>query len=531
MKMNIWVELVDADGEQQTQKIGCVLRDSDHARFQDFGLSLNEGKDLQNRLQQELTQFQTDQAAKMDRRCSACCGLRNIDDYRSRVVDTLFGLCRIRVPRFRACNCDESTNSENGRVQALIAGRVTPELERVQAELGARLSFREAGRVLDLFVPTARPHNHRTVSNRLAKVAQQIEKRNLASPHRMSRTGGSPISVFIDGAYIRAVPGYQSRHFEIVMGRIEAKDRPSRHFAAAPHVAAGKHQIVCAALRAQGWMPGNDVTVFGDGDPALRGAVMTATREPVIHILDWFHLSMRLRHVEQACEGIRTIANLDILLYQAAFHVPRLRHLLWSGYVREAADAVRTMSYQLAWSLWGQMAVEVRLRRFSQLVGDFLTYLTQNGSSIVDYCRRYWSGHPISSSRAETTVNCLVNTRMNKKRQMRWSPMGAQPCASGADGSDRWSSETGHAQSRRLTPSFFPLPRDLLIERTQSGLKRAKSEGKALGRPSTLSEKQKQDVSEYLAKGMSVSATARKFGTSRQTIIRVRDESSCSVRS
>jgi putative DNA-invertase from lambdoid prophage Rac len=73
--------------------------------------------------------------------------------------------------------------------------------------------------------------------------------------------------------------------------------------------------------------------------------------------------------------------------------------------------------------------------------------------------------------------------------------------------------------------------RDLLIERTQSGLKRAKSEGKALGRPSMLSEKQKQDVRDHLATGMSVSAAARKFATSRQTIMRVRDEGSRSVRS
>jgi putative DNA-invertase from lambdoid prophage Rac len=72
--------------------------------------------------------------------------------------------------------------------------------------------------------------------------------------------------------------------------------------------------------------------------------------------------------------------------------------------------------------------------------------------------------------------------------------------------------------------------RDLLIERTQSGLKRAKSEGKTLGRPSTLSEEQKQGVRDDLAKEMSVSAIARKFGTSRQTIMRVRDESSRSVR-
>lgn len=72
--------------------------------------------------------------------------------------------------------------------------------------------------------------------------------------------------------------------------------------------------------------------------------------------------------------------------------------------------------------------------------------------------------------------------------------------------------------------------RDLLIERTQSGLKRAKSEGKTLGRPSTLNDQQKQDVRDDLAKEMSVSAIAKKFGTSRQTIMRIRDEGSRSVR-
>lgn len=71
--------------------------------------------------------------------------------------------------------------------------------------------------------------------------------------------------------------------------------------------------------------------------------------------------------------------------------------------------------------------------------------------------------------------------------------------------------------------------RDLLIERTQSGLKRAKSEGKTLGRPARLNEKQKLDVLSNLAGGMSVSALARKFDTSRQTIMRVRIEGDRSV--
>jgi putative DNA-invertase from lambdoid prophage Rac len=66
--------------------------------------------------------------------------------------------------------------------------------------------------------------------------------------------------------------------------------------------------------------------------------------------------------------------------------------------------------------------------------------------------------------------------------------------------------------------------RDLLIERTQAGLARAKAEGKAIGRPASLSDGQRQEVLQRLAKGASISAVAREFATSRQTIMRARDD-------
>ena len=65
--------------------------------------------------------------------------------------------------------------------------------------------------------------------------------------------------------------------------------------------------------------------------------------------------------------------------------------------------------------------------------------------------------------------------------------------------------------------------RDLLIERTQAGLARAKSEGKTLGRPQSLSPVQGQALKKRLASGESIAALARAFGTSRQTVMRVRD--------
>lgn len=65
--------------------------------------------------------------------------------------------------------------------------------------------------------------------------------------------------------------------------------------------------------------------------------------------------------------------------------------------------------------------------------------------------------------------------------------------------------------------------RDLLVERTQAGLARAKAEGKALGRPSALSANQVQEVAQRLAAGEAIAAIARAMGTSRQTIMRARD--------
>ena len=65
--------------------------------------------------------------------------------------------------------------------------------------------------------------------------------------------------------------------------------------------------------------------------------------------------------------------------------------------------------------------------------------------------------------------------------------------------------------------------RDLLIERTQAGLERAKAEGATLGRPASLDDATRHAVRLALASGASVSALAKEHGTSRQTIMRARD--------
>jgi putative DNA-invertase from lambdoid prophage Rac len=63
--------------------------------------------------------------------------------------------------------------------------------------------------------------------------------------------------------------------------------------------------------------------------------------------------------------------------------------------------------------------------------------------------------------------------------------------------------------------------RDLLIERTQAGLSRAKATGKALGRPQTLTSDEQAAIRAARATGFSLGVLAKQYGVSRAAIQRV----------
>jgi putative DNA-invertase from lambdoid prophage Rac len=63
------------------------------------------------------------------------------------------------------------------------------------------------------------------------------------------------------------------------------------------------------------------------------------------------------------------------------------------------------------------------------------------------------------------------------------------------------------------------MERDLLVERTQSGLARAKAEGKTLGRSSKTTAAQRTEIVAKYNQGESVSALARLYAVSRANIL------------
>ncbi len=440
MQWTVRLEARTSQGEVKTTELVTFNRPGVVGTLAEVGLMLAEGNTLLAKLQASMLCGQVAAYAAHRRACTACGVLQPLKDRRTRRLQTLFGTVEVEAPRFKVCRCGPSAPMVEARtfspVCALLTARCTPELERVQAELGARTSFRDAARILDTLLP-ASPANQESVRNRTHAVALRIEAADRQAAAEVTAVRDAPDEaaaadehrpiVMLDGAYIRAVSGHQVRNFEAICGKVEREGHATRRFALVRSVAEQPHTLLRAALQGQGWREGEAVTAISDGDPALPALVRSATGGPVEPILDWFHLSMHVHHVEQVMCGLCALeppplAPLDL----AQIDVERLRHLLWNGHPEKACEALgRIVSWAKDAIMLAEPGVEEKARRLVARCKELRSYVENNDGALIDYGQRYRAGKPISTSRAEGTVNQLVSARMNKRRQMRWSPQGA----------------------------------------------------------------------------------------------------------
>ena len=65
------------------------------------------------------------------------------------------------------------------------------------------------------------------------------------------------------------------------------------------------------------------------------------------------------------------------------------------------------------------------------------------------------------------------------------------------------------------------MERDLIVERTQAGLARARAEGKILGRRPKTTHEQRKAMTEAYASKQSISALAKLYGVSRSTVLTI----------
>ena len=140
------------------------------------------------------------------------------------------------------------------------------------------------------------------------------------------------------------------------------------------------------------------------------------------------HIAMRLQHLKQIANGL----SADDPAREAARaviveEVERLHWRIWNGKARDAQisiDRIRAVMHHFrgepdqrrstapSWKLWTALRA---------LDG----YLTGQSAWLVNYAERHRAGLRVGTAITEGTANVLVNRRMNKSQQMRWSQRGA----------------------------------------------------------------------------------------------------------
>lgn len=185
-----------------------------------------------------------------------------------------------------------------------------------------------------------------------------------------------------------------------------------------------KHRLF-ELLRSQGMQANQQIEFLSDGGETVRDLQRYLSPEAE-HLLDWFHLTMRLATMTQTAKGLPDMMGEEEVLPlrdEVVRQLERLKWFLWHGNVFQALKVLRVVEFDLEGAVYENG--DAMARKLYKAVQEFYTYIDRNQGYIPNYGERYRNGERISTGFVESTVNQVVSKRMEKKQQMRWSQRGA----------------------------------------------------------------------------------------------------------
>ena len=236
------------------------------------------------------------------------------------------------------------------------------------------------------------------------------------------------INLGLDCTFIRSHDPNVGRQHEVFFGHVEPDAGKPRVFASIGEGSAARVSRIQQNLSCAGFVPSTSVTTFTDGGAGLRELALSSGVKDT-PILDWYHVAQRLQHIRQSALGLKTsVPDLPKVTEQIINEVERLRWRLWNGKpnaVKRAIEAIRPLVKTK------RKSTKARLPRqpwSGLMTGLFFLqkYTAGQEAWMINYAKRHREGGRVGTSQTESAANSLVNKRMNKSQQMRWSMQGAQ---------------------------------------------------------------------------------------------------------
>jgi hypothetical protein len=391
-------------------------------------MTLAEAKSLLENVQKGMAAAQAFAYLEEQRCCPDCRMPFPTKGHHEIVVRTVFGKLRLDSPRWYGCRRCTPTQARSSRspLAALFAERATPELVYLETKFASLVSYGLAVDVLGELLPIGGELSATTVRRDQQRVAQRLED-ELGGEEASAVTGcprewaalpppEAPLIVGLDGGYVRARDGAERKAgtFEVIVGKTFSEDRSPKSFAFVHGLDARRRRRVHESLVAQGMQLNQRVTFMSDGGDTVRDLQLYLTPEGE-HILDWFHVTMKLTVMGQMLAGLKSTGAPESAptLDQVATNLERLKHFLWHGntvQALEVVDDLESSAHDLARERPEAKPLRKALREFETYVASMRrssrTTATATGTASPS--------RPPSPSRRSTTSSASGSSRSSR---------------------------------------------------------------------------------------------------------------------
>ncbi len=427
MRVSILLQITADDGTAgSAEEVAAFEKVTE--RPEDVGLSLVNGKALLAAVQRRVVKAQADTWAGGHRCCEACGTRRRCKGSYPILFRTLYGDVPLASPRLHCCACRDGQGPDTlSPLRDLIPGHIAPERLYLEARWASLVPYAAAADLLADVLPVASGANATTLRQHVLRVAERVEGE--LGKEQSSFIDGCPsewaalpipegrIVVGLDGGYVRDWDDKKA-NFELIVGRSMPDDRAPRYIGLVHGYDQKPKRRLFEVMRQQGLQANQDVTFLTDGGEEVRALTELVTPEAE-HVLDWFHIAMRLTVLEQYARGVAHHGEEEGA--RLLRELERTKWLLWHGNqcrAQQHADDLRD----------DVKALEMdypHLGKFARSAQEFAVYIRSNAGSLINYGERFRAGERISSAMAESTVNAVVSKRFAKRQQMQWTRRGA----------------------------------------------------------------------------------------------------------
>jgi hypothetical protein len=275
------------------------------------------------------------------------------------------------------------------------------------------MPFRVAADLLQHLLPIDAGKSPETLRSHTLQVGKQLADEAAEKPP----AAAAAITISLDSTFIRSCEDGE-RHLEVRVGNVETVDGARQVFGAVARTETDITASIQRTLEIVGRIDTTELTAFTDGCPGLRAVLANAgvTKPP---ILDWFHIAMRLQHTKLAAANLST-DDPDRVTAKAAIvaEVERLHWRIWNGKAKNAQRSIKRVR-KVMHVFKGERS------HGAKGVASRKLWHALHAAWLVNYAKRFRAGLRVGTSITEGTANFLVNRRMNKSQQMRWSRTGA----------------------------------------------------------------------------------------------------------